>query len=169
MDCDVVQASIDTKDGESLTMSLVVVPHICDPLRAQPVEFAQGNYDHLASLELADPGELVEELTIDILIGSDYYWNIATGQVKKGQAGPTAIETRLGWVLSGPVSGLPQERFVMNEVVNTCSTHLLKIETYCDNTSLDQSLQRFWELESLGIRENEDTVRERFIQRITFR
>ena len=57
----------------------------------------------------------------------------------------------------------------MIEVVNTCSTHLQKIETYCDNANLDQSLPRFWELESLGIGENEDTIRERFVQRITFK
>ena len=90
-------------------------------------------------------------LTIEVLIGSDYYWSIATGQVKRGQNGPTAIETRLGWVLSGPVNGLLQEKSALINVVNTCFTHLLKIETYCDEVSLDQSLQRFWELESLGI------------------
>ena len=74
--CDIVQLSIDTKDGESLTMSAVVVPHICEPLRAQPVEFAQGYYDHLASLELADPGGSMGDLTIEVLIGSDYYLSL---------------------------------------------------------------------------------------------
>ena len=29
----------------------------------------------------------------------------------------------------------------------TCSTHLLKIESYCDDTRLDHILQRFWELD----------------------
>lgn len=48
----------------------------------QPVEFAQEHYDYLASLELVDVGELNGELAIDVLIGSDYYWSIATSQVK---------------------------------------------------------------------------------------
>lgn len=68
-----------------------------------------------------------------------------------------------------PVSGHPQEASTVMEVVNTCSTHLLKIESYCDESCLDQALQRFWELDSLGIMKDESGVKERFTQRIAIR
>ena len=45
----------------------------------------------------------MEEATIDILIGSDQYWQLVTGEVVKSKSGPTAMNTKLGWVLSGPV------------------------------------------------------------------
>ena len=116
-------------------------------MKSQVVEFAHGYYDHLASLELADPGELAGEMTIDILIGPDHYWSIATGRVIKCETGPTAIETRLGWVLSDPVDGLPAVEAARIDVVNTCSTHLLKIDTCYDDISLERGLQRFWKLQ----------------------
>ena len=35
----------------------------------------------LENLELAEPGEPSGELNIDILVGSDHYWDVATGRV----------------------------------------------------------------------------------------
>jgi len=73
-----------------------------------------------------------------------------TGRVSKGPHGPMAIETRLGWVLSGPVEGVAQEDTAIQFVV-THSTHSLRVDTLTDPESLETGLRRFWELESLGI------------------
>ena len=40
--------------------------------------------------------------TIDVLIGSDYYWQLVSGRVVRGDDGPVALHTNLGWVLTGP-------------------------------------------------------------------
>ena len=37
----------------------------------------------------------------DMLIGSDLYWNVLTGEILRGSGCPIAVNTRLGWVLSG--------------------------------------------------------------------
>ena len=42
------------------------------------------------------------ELPVDILIGSDYYWNLVTGSISRSGKGPTVIHTKVGWVLSVP-------------------------------------------------------------------
>ena len=42
----------------------------------------------------------------DILVGSDNYWKLVTGDILKVENGPTAMQTRLGWVLAGPVEGI---------------------------------------------------------------
>ena len=133
--CDVVELQITTRDGESLVLSAVVVPHICDPVRAQPLATSKRMYDHISSLDLADPGDVKGELAIDVLIGSDNYWNLVTGKVLKGACGPTAIEIRLGWVLSGPVEGVTDEDTIVN-VVNGRPTTMLKIDAFSETEEL---------------------------------
>ena len=165
--CDVVESKIMTRVGEPLTLSVVVVPHICDPVHTKPITFAKHTYEHISGLDLADSGDVTDELGIDILVGSDHYWRLVTGRVSKGPHGPTAIETRLGWVLSGPVEGMAQEDTAINFVV-THSTHSLRVDT-TDPESLESGLRRFWELESLGILKNEQSVYEKFTQQISFK
>ena len=42
---------------------------------------------------------------IDLLIASDYYWDLVTGKVKTGKPSePVAFETVFGWILNGPVA-----------------------------------------------------------------
>ena len=88
----------------SVTKELIVyaVPHICEPLSSQPVTLCVDKYEHLANLDLADPADKNDQMAIDMLIGSDYYWELTTGKIIRGESGPVAIHTRLGWVLSGP-------------------------------------------------------------------
>ena len=35
--CDIVELKLLTRDGGLLTLSAVVVPHICDPVQTQPI------------------------------------------------------------------------------------------------------------------------------------
>ena len=51
---------------------------------------------------MADSGDVSDTLEVDVLIGSDFYWNLVTGRVIRGKSGPMAIHTRVGWILSGP-------------------------------------------------------------------
>ncbi|CAB4006506.1 Hypothetical predicted protein, partial [Paramuricea clavata] len=101
--CDSVNFILESHtDKVQLSLSAFVVPTICDPLQYQLVSQSRHNYPHLHDLVLADDsmGELDSE--VDILIGCDKYWDIVTGEIRKGTNGPTAINTNLGWVLSGP-------------------------------------------------------------------
>ena len=45
------------------------------------------------------------------------------------------------------------------------SIHALKIDT-CSNSRLDEHLKRFWDLESLGIKPEEESVHHKFVQQI---
>ena len=38
-----------------------------------------------------------------MLIGSNFYWNFVTGNVAKSSEGPVAVDSKLGWLLSGPI------------------------------------------------------------------
>ena len=90
-----------------------------------------------------------ENLVVDILIGAYQYWNIANGEVKRGESGPVAMNTRFGRTLSGPVANAPRSE---THSVNLAATHVLRIDTRRDEMDvhemkLDEKLRTFWELE----------------------
>ena len=62
----------------------------------------------MSTLDLVDQCEPESHLDVGILINADLYWSVVTGRTQKGN-GLMAIETKLGWVLSGPASGLCYE------------------------------------------------------------
>ena len=99
----------------------LVVPHICNPLSSHPLQSTEC-FDHLSDLELADPIESKESLEVDVLIGSDIYWNVITGKVVRGESGPIAIHSKVGWILSGPVD----RHEVSVNLCSSTSSHILK-------------------------------------------
>ena len=101
--CDVVKISVITRERESLTFTALVVPFICNTLTAQPIDLSRNHYDHLRGLDLADSADDRDTLEIDLLIGSDVYWRLATRRVIRGRSRPLAIQTKVGRVLSGLV------------------------------------------------------------------
>ena len=76
---------------------VIVVSALCSPL-TNLVELS--HYPHLNGLALANSVD-VSSKHIDILIGADHYYNIVIGEVIRGSAGPVAISSKLGWLLSG--------------------------------------------------------------------
>ena len=96
--CDVVQFCVSkTGGGLNLYLNAYPVPSICSPLCHQRIEFAMTSYEHLSNLELADSFSGATEMPIDVLIGSDFYWNFMTGKTCTGKnGGLVAINTHLG-------------------------------------------------------------------------
>ena len=164
---DVVHLCITTEHGDDVQMSAFVTPLICDPLQSQSIVHASVTHAHLRGLKLADYSTGEDDIMVDILVGSDQYWQLVSEKVVRGEDGPTAIrQSLIGWVLSGPKNGAVQNDQQQNNLV---TTHVLKMATKpvdITNESLDGSLQRFWDLESLGVRPR--SVYEKFEERITF-
>ena len=163
---DVVTASIHTKEGNQMNILFSTVPLIREPLSCQPVAYTKQQYRHLSGLDLADYSRVGDELQIDALIGSDHYWQLVTGTVLHGESGPTAIHTQLGWILSGPVGSTSDN----HPSASLPTRHSLHITHSSDSSnSLDKSLKAFWELESLGIKQDEPSVYEEFTKNIEFK
>ena len=99
--CDVINLSMKTRNGANLVIPLLTVPTIFEPLIRQPISLAACRHPYLSTLDLADESDLDCSLDVDILIGVNHYWALVTGRNRQGD-GPTAIETRFGWVLSAP-------------------------------------------------------------------
>ncbi|CAB4035556.1 Hypothetical predicted protein, partial [Paramuricea clavata] len=93
----------DPKSRKSLARKYV--PEICriQTIQNSHVQLARREYPHLKGRWSSDVSKCQGELEIDALIGTDYLWNFQTGVTKRGKSGElVAIETELGWVLSGP-------------------------------------------------------------------
>ena len=137
-------------------------------MRQSVIEFTEENYPHLQCLRRADNSHGDEQLNIDILIGANFYWHFVSGSVIRCPgSGPVALSTRLGYVLSGPV-GIPvQEQG--DSTVNLTETHVFKISNSVieEENSLVRDVKLFWDLETLGIKHDEPTVYEKFIEDIT--
>ena len=76
-------------------------------------------------MDLADSADVGDTLKINLLIGSDVWWSLGTGKVIRGRSRPLAIQTKVGWVLSGLVD---QSQMSVNLTFTT--THSLRIDTY---------------------------------------
>ena len=55
--CELVEFGIQTKENDTVHMSALVVPFICEPLMYQPTTACAEQYQHLQNLELADPAD----------------------------------------------------------------------------------------------------------------
>ena len=163
--CPIVNVGMYLRGYPSMPVSLHVVPMICEPLVGQSVAASIESNPHLVGLELADCSTSDSIMPVDVLIGSDYYWALVTGSVCRGASGPTAVHTKLGWVLSGPSScGDPGQSAATLSV-----THMLHVETALESPhSLDEQLRAFWELEALGIEDREKTLYDKFTGVVRF-
>ncbi len=134
------------KGCPNASLSLHVVPTICEPLAHQPITASVETHCHLARLDLADWADGSSSLPVDLLVGCDHYWDLVTGSICRGEKGPTAIHTKLGWVLSG-LAQAPNQ--VMQSSACIVTTHLLRVDSQpVELMQLDEQLRSFWELES---------------------
>ena len=140
--CDLVKVILKGKDGADIEVSALTFPTTCAP---SATTISTHQYAQLEGLELADHFQFSGNDSIDILIGSDYYWDIVTGDVLRGE-GPIAVHSKFGWLLSGPAHCDP------NHVISNLALQV-PCSTFTEGTKdeLLDHLQCFWDTESLGI------------------
>ena len=134
-----VDKSVKPQCIEALT-----IPVICRP--AEAVEIHLTRWPHLGNIVFPEEFSR-EEQEIDVLIGLDFYYSFVTRDiVKGGSSEPVAVRTTLGWVFCGPTGGHDQECTVsMNVQIGA-------------EEQLNETLQKFWDLESIGVRPAESSV-----------
>ena len=91
---------LETNDGDVAILALVV-PQIAAPVHnfVNPTLHA---LPHLRDLQLAHPVGSSEKFHISLLVGVDHYWEIVGNHIIRG-TGPVAMESKLGYLLSGPL------------------------------------------------------------------
>ena len=140
------------QNGKPVAISALTSPTICSPL---PTAIRVNRYAHLCDLQLADESGTPRN-EIDILIGSNFYWSVVTGEVVKADEGPVAVNSKLGWLLSGPMDSEEVHSVSHSNVVISGTLANATCDTSDD--ALFKCLREFWEVESLGIVDPPNTV-----------
>ena len=153
---DVVQLQVASFFGKPVAIEAIVVPVVCGPLPRQRPKSAKMNYPHLMNLFLSDFSD-DPSMEVDILVGGDFYWSFMTGRIIKGPEpqSPSALETTIGWVLSGP-----------NKFSPRADSHSLVTVSLNTAVSFDEDIKKFWEIEESP--SSVDEVMEKFKSEVSF-
>ena len=109
---------------------------------------------------ISDVCKGLDELEIDVLVGADYLWNFQKDCTVRGKPGePVAVETELGWVLSGPMRQLRSDEATPTQV---------NLVTSVRDERIESEVQKLWDLETLGIQSLKGGVQEEFSENISF-
>ena len=127
--------AIQTRYGGEVPISVLVVPKIAAPFQ-NLVPVPGDKYLYLRNLPLAHPVGNTNKFEISLLIGADFYWKIVQDKIIRGD-GPTAVESKLGYLLSGPLSSHGEA-----DDVEVFHVRVMGIE--------DTSTTQFWDVESTG-------------------
>ena len=124
-------------------------PTICSALPS-PVDLSA--YPMLSELELADHDATSNQNCIDILVGSDFYWSLVTGEIIRTERGLIAACSTLGWLISGPVETSSTGKLIHTHA-HLAITVVSLNPTFSNSQMNNQPvtiLKKFWEVEMLG-------------------
>lgn len=117
-----------------VNVNSMIVPQITKTMLPN-MEVDKGNLNipKRILVNLADP-QFFQPSEVDMLIGADLYWEIISGsQVKLGSGKPVLQQSKLGWLISGPI----------------CTQGYKTNVVSCNFSSISEELQKFWELEEI--------------------
>uniref|UniRef100_A0A1X7UP30 Uncharacterized protein n=1 Tax=Amphimedon queenslandica TaxID=400682 RepID=A0A1X7UP30_AMPQE len=160
-ECFVVKLGLELKNNAHVELKLLRVSLICDPLTYEAINLSK--YPHLNSLEFSISLDHCKWIKPDILIGSDQYWSLLTGDIMKSNNEPVSLPSCFGRILCG-TSAVTQSSAQSATMV----THVLRVDSVHEDMSLERILRSFWELESLGILEDENLVQTQFSDHVKF-
>ena len=117
---DVITVALETDLGE-VNISALVVPTIAAPLNNFVTSDVR-ELPHLQGLKLAHPVTTSQKFDISLLLGADHYWEVVGNHIVRGE-GPTVMQSKLGYLLSGPLQ--KQTQSSNNNVLHACPTQIL--------------------------------------------
>ncbi|XP_063427239.1 uncharacterized protein LOC134710772 [Mytilus trossulus] len=139
---------IETGNRRKFPIKVLIVPTIAVPLQNH-MRNVNRDMNYLKGLRLAHPVTKEDSFEISLLIGADYYWDFIEDEIIRGD-GPTAVRSKLGYLLSGPLqSGIARSSTTAG-IFNLLVSH--KSEEF--------NLEAFWKLESIGIDSSENQEKE---------
>ena len=99
-------------------------------------------------------------ITVDILIGLDWYWPLIRDQ-KIGSGGFVAQETVFGWILSGSYS--PTDGQKVRQVGSVGQTQKSQV-LFCQTELSDGLIRNMWDLDTIGISPSEESAKSKVLE-----
>ncbi|XP_052758555.1 uncharacterized protein LOC128202398 [Galleria mellonella] len=163
--CHVQMTSLN--NNYSSEVQCYVLPSITSNIPSHEVNIS--NIDIPTDICLADPTFFIPA-HVDILIGADLFWDlVGTRRITLGKKKPVLCETKLGWIISGPIFS----HHVTTTDVSELRCNLNKIDSTSnqDFDDIRTDLTRFWQLEEINSKHNylpeEKKCEEHFIANTT--
>ncbi|KAH7943210.1 hypothetical protein HPB52_006522 [Rhipicephalus sanguineus] len=136
------------------TIEALAIPEI-SPVTSPP---ADGELVTMMTRQGMLPADARPEATtfredeISVLIESDIYWDVATGQITRLSPQLTAAETLFGWTIQGTLSNLAQ-----GSRTRATSLFIAVEEATESDTALDMRIANLWCIDSLGVQDSPDS------------
>ena len=156
---DLVAFNISTKSTtDKVKVRALDVKRLCNRSKGHNINLDPLKYPKLHQLEFINDCEHDNDIEVGVLIRLDHYWDIVIGNPIRDTQNLVALETKLGYILFGPV----HTKIHRNNSVATFFANV----AFNQEESTKQELDKFWSLESLGIIDKE-TVEERFLPHVS--
>ena len=165
------------KRSERFYLKGYAVPTICAPLNnyKMEVDLLKEKNKNINWSDYLPSDEIING-NIDILIGADYYWSLITEDVIRLQDNLVLISSKFGYMLSGPMLTSNESESVEATSPNiNCCVHVMKVSSSVEDefsveglNPLDDKIERFWNLDSVGILSEEKSVFDNNMDKITF-
>lgn len=133
--CDLV---IESYNGNyKAHINCLILPEITKILPSTLIDLA--NIPIPSDLHLADPSFHVPS-AIDILVGAEVFWSVlGSASINLGKNQPKLCDTKLGWIVSGPVA-------LQSHPSSSKQSHFCNFSS----SELNTNLCKFWELDSVS-------------------
>jgi len=132
----------------SIHIDVLVIPTIAAPLKNIPQRIL-----YFRDPKMAHPISGSSSFAIDLLIGADFYWDIFENHIVLGK-GPTAVASKLGYLLSGPLQSTKADKVAHMMNINITSL------SYIIHISFD--MEKFWKLKFIWINQEPTETNEMF-------
>ena len=158
-----------TKGGSCLSLHANVINQITGPIKRGPLQ--SSDMEFLLSIavdKLADtiPGDS-ETDSIDLLIGSDYFWTIVGLEKLTLPSGLHLVSSKIGYILTGKCMDADNDKsnsqqqvsscFVMTQV--NCTVPEMNLLSSSDTSvTKNPNIEDFWSLETIGITDSLDVT-----------
>ena len=165
----VVKFTITSKENSPIVLHANVLPQITGPIQRGPLLEKD-----LEFLKIISPGKLADTIpgtsksiieTVDILVGSDYFWDIVDNERIVLPSGLLLLSSKLGYIVTGKYPDPTTEcDGHSNQTVSFCVTIQKGYPNLCD----------LWDLDQIGIKESpyvmdNDKVLEQFNNAIQYK
>ena len=139
--CNRVEINLKCQYSDNIVkITAAEVPEIClETLKVPKVNNPGFSKFKLADIVLRNG----KDEKISLLVGADNYWKIVTGQTEKLTERLTAVNTKFGWTIHGPI-----------ESSDICTNLINVLHSTVSEENLD--LTAFWDLEAIGINEKDE-------------
>ena len=142
--CSVVEVPLNTRTG-LLRIHALTIPTICKTLRQSCHSRFSKN---LNGLDLSNANVKGE---VHLLIGCDNYWSIVNGEIRNKYPGPVAMNSSIGWLISGKSSSNGSHPSTTTLVCTNMSENYIE-----ESDSFDSLFLRTLELEAQHVEDKDD-------------